>query len=584
MKILSWNINGLRACKTKLEKLFESLDADIICLQETKITHGQLDEASAIVDGYNSYFSLSRGKQGYSGVATFCRDSASPIAAEEGLTGRHASSAGKEKVGCYGDLTDFTDEELQSLDNEGRCVITVHKIKDSSGNEREVAVMNVYCPRYDSEDEKRLRFKLDFYKLLQKRSEALLKAGKHVIILGDVNQSHKPIDHCEPDDKRYFEAKPGRYWLSQFLCELTEDGRPIIEKRDCPGTSESESDSPEKGSGKEKSGGLFIDTFRYFHPQQTEAFTFWSTQTSARQLNYGTRIDYIIADIPLCEEIFEDSMTMPDFQGSDHCPVKATLNCTIIAAKRCPSLCTKYMPEFAGKQQKLSAFFLPMSKKPATQEKAASSQSHVPPEDKRTKETKLPVEKESSSGAGKQPLKRNSSNVKGGPVKKQKTTTDGKTKHAGKIFSFFQRKESTPKVAKPEGKYEDRQSCEPSEKGLSEDSIEKVCPANNTSSTSNDECSTSQNLDNSSGASRLSQSSAEECEERKKSQAAQWKNVLRGPRPPPLCKGHQEPAVLRTVKKSGPNYGKQFYTCARPEGRKTDKEARCDYFIWVKKR
>ncbi|XP_070558543.1 DNA-(apurinic or apyrimidinic site) endonuclease 2-like isoform X2 [Ptychodera flava] len=582
MKILSWNINGLRACKTKLEKLFESLDADIICLQETKITHGQLDEASAIVDGYNSYFSLSRGKQGYSGVATFCRDSASPIAAEEGLTGRHASSAGKEKVGCYGDLTDFTDEELQSLDNEGRCVITVHKIKDSSGNEREVAVMNVYCPRYDSEDEKRLRFKLDFYKLLQKRSEALLKAGKHVIILGDVNQSHKPIDHCEPDDKKYFEAKPGRRWLSQFLCGLTEDGKPIIKQRDSYRSSESESDSPEKGSGKEHSGGLFIDTFRYFHPQQTEAFTCWSVASSARQLNYGTRIDYIIADIPLCEETFEDSITMPDFQGSDHCPVKATLKGTIVLAKKCPSLCTKYMPEFAGKQQKLSAFFVPKSKQSASQEESALAK------DTCTKETNLQVEKESNTTTGKSALKRNCSTITGGPVKKQKTAGSEKTKHAGKIFSFFQRKSETdPKVAKLErdksGKCEESLSCGSSERGLSEDSVERVLPANSASSTNSD-CGTSQNSESMSEAYSLPQRYVEEYEERKKSQAAQWKNVLRGPRPPPLCKGHQEPAVLKTVKKSGPNYGRQFYTCARPEGRKTDKEARCDYFIWVKRR
>ena len=63
-----------------------------------------------------------------------------------------------------------------------------------------------------------------------------------------------------------------------------------------------------------------------------------------------------------------------------------------------------------------------------------------------------------------------------------------------------------------------------------------------------------------------------------------WKNLLKGPAPAPLCDGHKEPCVLRTVKKEGPNLGKQFYVCSKPEGLKTNPDARCEHFEWVDKK
>ncbi|MED6245394.1 DNA-(apurinic or apyrimidinic site) lyase 2 [Ataeniobius toweri] len=197
MKLISWNINGIRTFKGGIKTVVDRLDADIICVQETKVTRDLLDEKTAIVDGYNSYFSYSRGRSGYSGVATYCRDSATPFAAEEGLTGllnNHERS-----VGCYGAHTDFSNEELQLLDNEGRAIITQHKIM-CQNKVKTVSVINVYCPRADPDKPERKLFKLQFYKLLQSRAEALLKGGSHVIILGDVNTSHRPIDHCDPCD------------------------------------------------------------------------------------------------------------------------------------------------------------------------------------------------------------------------------------------------------------------------------------------------------------------------------------------------------------------------------------------------
>lgn len=77
-------------------------------------------------------------------------------------------------------------------------------------------------------------------------------------------------------------------------------------------------------------------------------------------------------------------------------------------------------------------------------------------------------------------------------------------------------------------------------------------------------------------------SSRKDCAEKRKVDSAVWKSILSGPRPPPLCSGHKEPCVLRTVKIKGPNQGRQFHCCARPQGHSSNPEARCNFFKWVK--
>uniref|UniRef100_A0A6I8N6U4 exodeoxyribonuclease III n=1 Tax=Ornithorhynchus anatinus TaxID=9258 RepID=A0A6I8N6U4_ORNAN len=217
MRLVSWNINGIRRPAAGVGRVLEALGADVVCLQETRVTRDLLDEPTAIVEGYNSYFSFSRGRSGYSGVATFCKDSATPVAAEEGLSGLLADNRGA--IGCYGDTEGFTEDELRALDSEGRAVITQHRIRTSDKREKTLTVINVYCPHADPEKPERKTFKLRFYHLLKLRAEAILRAGSHVIILGDVNTSHRPIDHCDPSDPVRIE------WphLCLFLYHLSED-------------------------------------------------------------------------------------------------------------------------------------------------------------------------------------------------------------------------------------------------------------------------------------------------------------------------------------------------------------------------
>ncbi|XP_020785420.1 DNA-(apurinic or apyrimidinic site) lyase 2 [Boleophthalmus pectinirostris] len=550
MKIVTWNINGIRTFRSGIKKALDSLDADIICVQETKVTRDLLDERTAIVDGYNSYFSYSRGRSGYSGVATYCKDQATPCAAEEGLTGLLTSHDGAVK--CYGDHAEFSNEELQLLDNEGRAVITQHRITCQGGTQL-ITVINVYCPRADPEKPERKQFKLQFYKLLQSRAEAILKSGSHVIVLGDVNTSHRPIDHCDPSEIDDFEENPGRKWLNGFLhCNQDDQDR-----KDEDMTEEHEAPLNQSGGGK------FVDMFRFFHSTRPNAFTCWSTMTGARQTNYGTRIDYIFADCQLAKDKFVAADIMPEVEGSDHCPVWGQLSCTLLPNPKPPPFCTQYLPEFAGKQQKLSRFLVKMDQKipqPSPREELPLSQ-----EEEERRENVNP------SGRGeKRPA--DSALPKG---KKTKTT-----KPQGNLLAFFK-----PKTVNVVSSIESTDKrCENNVNQGEVNSIPKPLVKHRVTDTAG-VCSSSASkedrhtikVDSSTSQFLTPTSDA-------KKGSVFWKSVLKGPPPAPCCKIHGEPCVLRTVKKEGPNIGKQFFVCARPQGHASNPEARCNFFAWVEKK
>ncbi|XP_047449441.1 DNA-(apurinic or apyrimidinic site) lyase 2 [Mugil cephalus] len=558
MRIVTWNINGIRTFKGGIKSILDSLDADIICVQETKVTRDLLDERTAIVDGYNSYFSYSRGRSGYSGVATYCKDSATPFAAEEGLTGLLTNHEGA--VGSYGDHADFSSEELQLLDNEGRAVITKHRIMGKD-KEQSVTVINVYCPRADPEKPERKQFKLQFYKLLQCRAEALLKDGSHVIILGDVNTSHRPIDHCDPTDIEDFGENPGRKWLNGFLRSGRQEQNQDEEEPD----DESVVTDPLRD-------GKFVDTFRYFHPTRTNAFTCWSTLTGARQTNYGTRIDYIFADCQLAKEQFVAADIMPEVEGSDHCPVWGQLSCSLLPSSKPPPLCTRYLPEFAGKQQKLSRFLVKMDQKSTQSEQKDALPASQEEEERR--ENLNPLADGNVCGK-KRLLKSDCVASKGKKIK----TVNGSLKPQGSLLSFFKPAQTNvrqaekalgvDKVTSTTGKASPVAGTKPEHTDL--DGSPQLCTHSSTAETDK-QTKTQHSAPKPTGG---------HPEAKKGASQVFWKSVLHGPPAAPSCKVHGEPCVLRTVKKEGPNMGKQFFVCARPQGHTSNPEARCNFFAWV---
>ncbi|KAK3103577.1 hypothetical protein FSP39_020315 [Pinctada imbricata] len=567
MKILTWNINGIRTAKGNLKTLLDSLEADVICIQETKVTRDMLDEPTAIVEGYNSYFAFSRKRSGYSGVATFCKDSATPVKAEEGL-GSHLCSKNDGIVGYYGDTTEFDDEELESLDAEGRAVITQHKIRKKDGSEGYLAIINVYCPRVDPEREDRHLYKLRFFALLQTRAEALVKSGSHVIVLGDINAKHKKIDHCDPGEDEEFYSQPSRIWFNQFVCE---DGRdpnipPIADKEEFAGTT------------THVEGGMFVDCFRHLYPDQKEAYTNWHTLTGARDTNYGCRLDYIFCDNDFIRTDLHDCVIMPEVMGSDHCPVKANFTSGFLKSDKCPSICTKLMPEFSGRQQKLSSFFLKRQEE-KTVVKSELKKETVPEKPSST----LVLEKSESSaprvvhsnsdikktreGSRKRPLSQetdSSSSVTS--LKKRKS--DNNLAKQGSLMNFFGKpKQTVVSTGLTEKAEKDRENLV--KQNSSKQEIDKQVDSKASDVVTNG---TSQGT---------KEVNTDQSTKVKTGQSSAWKNLLQGPPPAPLCKGHKEPCVLRTVKKAGPNKGKQFFVCARSEGASDNPEARCDFFKWV---
>lgn len=284
----------------------------------------------------------------------------------------------------------------------------------------------------------------------------------------------------------------------------------------------------------------------------------------ARATNYGTRIDYIFADHHLATKAVEDCVVLSDVQGSDHCPVKATLTWELLPCKRCPPLCTKYMPEFSGKQQKLDIFLTKKSKVVPAKEDTNSKKNPCVQTENSSIEPSVSVTDKVSSHSGQQ-IKRHSSSSQISTAKKLRK--DGKQPSSSKqasLMSFFNAKNPSGSKAK-----------ETREDVLSQGStsLENAADANSAANNKRLEDANSRSEDLSAGSAQPPTAASNH-----------WKNLLRGPLPPPLCKGHKEPCVIRTVKKESLNKGRQFYVCNRPDGHKTNPEARCDHFEWADKK
>ncbi len=250
IKLISWNVNGLRACCDKgFREVFNQLDADFFCLQETKMQEGQLDLS---FEGYTSYWNYAE-KKGYSGTAIFTRHQ--PLQVTYGLG-------------------------MEDHDHEGR-VITLEMEK--------IFLVTVYTP--NSQDGlKRLDYRMtwddDFRAYLKK-----LDQTKPVLVCGDLNVAHKEIDLKNPKTNRM---------NAGFTDQEREKFQQLLDAG-------------------------FIDTFRFFYPEQTNIYSWWSYRFKAREKNAGWRIDYFLASASLSDKL-KGAKIHTEIYGSDHCPVEVTLD------------------------------------------------------------------------------------------------------------------------------------------------------------------------------------------------------------------------------------------------------------------
>lgn len=249
-RIVSWNVNGLRAITKKgFLEWFARESPDILCLQETKVDPEQLPNEVRSVESYSAYFSSSKVKKGYSGVALYTKRV--PDAVRYGMG-------------------------VKRFDDEGRI------IEADFGN---LTLINVYFPNGGGGPE-RLRYKLDFYDTFLEHIDAYRSRGREIIFCGDINTAHEEIDLARPKEN---ETHTGflpeeRAWLDEVV-----------------------------------SHG-YVDTFRYFFPRKTGAYTYWDMKTHARERNVGWRIDYFFVGVETLPRVTRSGI-MADVLGSDHCPI-----------------------------------------------------------------------------------------------------------------------------------------------------------------------------------------------------------------------------------------------------------------------
>lgn len=251
MKLISWNVNGIRACVGKgFLEFFKEADADIFCIQESKMQAGQLE---LDLPGYYQYWNYAE-KKGYSGTAVFTKKE--PLSVVNGMGIPEHDKEGR----------------VITLEFENFYMVTVY----TPNSQNELARLD-YCMAWEDAF-------LAYLKGLEKT--------KPVIVCGDMNVAHKEIDLKNPKTNR---RNAG----------FTDEER-------------------EKFSMLLESG--FVDTFRYFYPEQEGIYSWWSYRFKAREKNAGWRIDYFLVSECLKDKL-QDAKILTDVMGSDHCPVEVDLTC-----------------------------------------------------------------------------------------------------------------------------------------------------------------------------------------------------------------------------------------------------------------
>jgi exodeoxyribonuclease III len=242
MKLISWNINGIRASiKKDLWSKIDELKPDILCVQETKADKDIMSQDIVKHDDYDLAFNSCDIKKGYSGVANYINNR------------------------IVGSTESDLDLGMEEFDQEGRFVCTKFKYKDFK-----IALINCYYPQGGRDF--RIPFKINFYHNVLEKALKYRKEGYKILLCGDFNTTFADIDLARPKENRN-----------------TTGCLPI--ERDAL------NDMVKYG---------FVDYFRLMYPDKEGVYSYWDQITRARERNVGWRIDFFLVDedlIEFCEDI-----------------------------------------------------------------------------------------------------------------------------------------------------------------------------------------------------------------------------------------------------------------------------------------
>lgn len=249
-KLISWNVNGIRACAGKgFLDFFRQADADVFCLQETKLQAGQLE---LDLPGYYQYWNYAE-KKGYSGTALFTRQE--PLSVTYGIG-------------------------IPDHDREGRVITAEFP---------DYYVVTCYTPNSQNELA-RLDYRMEWEDAWLGYLRGL-EERKPVIFCGDLNVAHQEIDLKNPKTNRK---------NAGFTDQEREKFTRLLEAG-------------------------FVDTYRYFYPDQEGVYSWWSYRFKAREKNAGWRIDYFCVSEVLKSRL-ESAAIHTEITGSDHCPVELVIS------------------------------------------------------------------------------------------------------------------------------------------------------------------------------------------------------------------------------------------------------------------
>lgn len=254
IRLFSWNVNGLRACSRKgFPEWLAAEQPDILGLQETRALPEQLDDEIREPAGYRTWIHPAE-KKGYSGTALYSKPEPESVVLG-GLDEERFDSEGRLIIADYGSFLFYTG----------------------------------YFPN-GGNDLSRVPYKLEFSEAVLQHAEAQRRAGRSVVICGDVNTAHREIDLANPkaNAKNTGFLPEERAWVSRFL---------------------------EHG---------YIDIFRHLNPDAAGAYSWWSNRKGVRERNVGWRIDFFFISEDLLDRVVAAKIH-PEVMGSDHCPISLEL-------------------------------------------------------------------------------------------------------------------------------------------------------------------------------------------------------------------------------------------------------------------